>query len=858
MELEQLAEDAAALLMSNASTDLWTALKGQMSHLLSRSQPQRLTRIEQQLDNLRQEINTASADAAGKTETGRRGALWQGRILTVLEEHPEAAVELAEIIASTQAHSTQPGVEVRIGDVRADGNAHQFLVGEGSMTIQTPPAPPQVPVPRQLPMDVTAFTGRTLELRELDRMLDHRTSRSGFANAVISGPAGVGKTGLAIHWAHRVRDRFTDGDLYIDLHGYSPDRPLEPMDALAQLLGSFGLSDLDLPQRLSDRAARYRSLLYGRRMLIVLDNASSNEQIRELLPGSATCAVIITSRDRLDSFTTRHGGTSLSLDVLERDDAVDLIGELVGDRVATEPEAARAIAAACGNHTLALRIAATNATTRPDTTLQHLVEDLGDALGRSSIETLAIGDDPHTDLRAVFSWSLKYLSSDARRAFVLIGLVPLNVLDTYSLAALWGTTLERTIALAETLIRAHLLSPGRQRRYTMHDLLRAFAHSLAKHELTELERTRGIDDLLDYHAHAASKAMDQFIPIERAVRPDPPAVAFPVPHFDDEPAALTWLDAERTNLLAAALWAADHDRLEHTFRMAFTTFRYLDTTGNVFHNERLQAAATRVPDPIRRGRALEYLSVVHLRTGRYERAIECTRQAIALAREAGDSALEAANLANLGAFYLKLDRLEDALESQQQALAMIEATGPDSEIARIRNLTGMTCLELGRLKEADEHLTIALEMYRAGGSRYFEAVVTHKMGLLRSATGDHDEALRCFAASRTVFETIGNRSLLPIVVNNLANVHRERGEVETAAKLQDEALAMAREFAVIDGELTILNDLGLTLTAQGKPNEALEHFRLAHGLARQSGNEFELRRAKDGIANLASDPGRWL
>lgn len=748
--------------------------------------------------------------------------------------------------------SSGSGEGVQVSGLRANGNAHQFLVADGNMTVQTSPPPPHVPIPRQLPMDVTAFTGRDAELRRLDRILDRSGSGSGFANAVISGPGGVGKTGLAVHWAHRIRDRFTDGDLYIDLHGYSPDRPLEPMDALAQLLGSFGLSDSELPQRLSDRAARYRSLLYGRRMLIVLDNASSNEQIRELLPGSATCAIVITSRDRLDSFTTRYGGTSLSLEVLRPDDSIELLGGLVGERVANEPEAARAMAEACGHHALALRIAATSATTRPDTPLTTLADDLGRALGRSGVDTLSIGDDPHTDLRAVFSWSLRDLSAEAHRAFVMIGLLPVNVLDIYGLAALWGLSLDQAAELTEALVGAHLLSRSRASRYTMHDLLRAYANRLAAEELTPDERARAVDGLLHYYAGAASKAMDVYFPIEKVLRPEPLPFQSPVPEFGDAAAALAWLDTERVNLLATASWAADHDRLDHTCRMASTIFRYLDTSGSVYHNDRLQSIATRASDPAQRGRALEHLSVVYQRTGRYEKAVECSRQAIDLAREAGDIPLEAASLANLGNYYGKFAQHEDSLECLERALAMILNIGPQFEIARMRNLLGRALTNLCRFEEAEQHLHIALAMFREGKDSFFQSVVQYKIGLLRLKTGDPEKALATFEASKKVFEQIGNHNTLPDVMNSIGTAYRELGKLDSAVKHHCEALEMSREFAVVDCELTILNDLALTYTAQNRLEEAIEHHRLAHGLARQHGNQLELKRAKDGLKTLAA------
>ncbi len=277
-------------------------------------------------------------------------------------------------------------------------------------------------VPAQLPADVDVFTGRGLELAELDRLLttttaEQATAAGGGSTAVVisavSGTAGVGKTALALRWAHRVRGEFPDGQLYVNLRGYDPDQPVSPADALARFLRALGVPGADIPLEVDERAALYRSLLAGRRMLIVLDNASTVEQVRPLLPGTPSVVVVVTSRDSLAGLVAREGGRRLDLDLLPPEDAVVLLGALIGERVAAEPDAAAVLAGQCAWLPLALRVAAELAASRPVTSLAQLVAELADEQRR--LELLDAGGDPRTAVRGVFSWSYQHLPVEAAR-----------------------------------------------------------------------------------------------------------------------------------------------------------------------------------------------------------------------------------------------------------------------------------------------------------------------------------------------------------------------------------------------------------------------------------------------------------
>ena len=306
------------------------------------------------------------------------------------------------------------------------------------------PEAPRV-VPAQLPADVDVFTGRVGELADLDRLLTTTPTQAGAREvgggsstavviSAVSGTAGVGKTALALRWAHRVRGGFPDGQLYVNLRGYDPDQPLSAADGLARFLRALGVAGAEIPLEVDERAASYRSLLDGRRILIVLDNAATVEQVRPLLPGTPSALVVVTSRDALVGLVARDGARRLDLDLLPPEDAVVLLGVLIGGRVAAEPDAAAALAGQCARLPLALRIAAELAAARPTISLAGLVEELADEQRR--LELLDAGGDPRTAIRAVFSWSYLHLPSETARAFRLLGLHPGPDLDPYAAAAL--------------------------------------------------------------------------------------------------------------------------------------------------------------------------------------------------------------------------------------------------------------------------------------------------------------------------------------------------------------------------------------------------------------------------------------
>jgi DNA-binding SARP family transcriptional activator len=491
------------------------------------------------------------------------------------------------------------------------------------------PAGPGPRGPRELPAAVPGFTGRSAELAALTRQLARRGQQAPGTAAIsaIGGTAGAGKTALAIHWAHQAAGQFPDGQLYMNLRGHDPGPPMPPADALAGFLRSLGLPGHDIPPGQDQRAARYRSLLAGKRTLIVLDNARDEQQVRPLLPGGGACTVVVTSRDTLAGLVSRDGAARLDLDVLSRQDAIALLRTLIGARADAGPAAAE-LADQCCRLPLALRVAAELAASRPAVPLADLTAELAD-LG-TRLDLLDARGDSRTQVRAVFSWSYRQLDPATARTFRLTGLHPGPDLDPYAAAALAGTTVQRACWALDALTRAHLIRPAGQGRYGMHDLLRAYTRDLATTQDAEAERHAALTRLFDHYLHAAAAAMDTLFPAERHRRPRVRRPTTPVPPLADPAAARDWLDAERAALVAAAGHAAARDWPGHAVRLAATISRYLRNGGHfpqaLTVYDHALGAARRTGDRAAEATALNDIGHVDWQQGRLRQAADGHRQ----------------------------------------------------------------------------------------------------------------------------------------------------------------------------------------------------------------------------------------
>ncbi|MEV6522750.1 tetratricopeptide repeat protein [Longispora sp. NPDC051575] len=768
-----------------------------------------------------------------------------------------------------------------------------------------------VPVPRDLPADVAGFTGRSDQLAALDLLL--AASRVGTPTvlvAAVSGTAGVGKTALAVHWAHRVADQFPDGQIYIDLRGYDHDRPVTPAEALAAFLRELGCGDAAVPHTVAERAARYRTLLAGRRVLVVLDNAHSSDQVRDLLPGTPECVVVVTSRDRLPALVARHGAVRVDLDLLTAAEAGTLLRILIGPLVAAEPEQAAALVGSCARLPLALRIAAELAASRPASTLAELVEELSDE--RDRLDLLAAGDDGHTAVRAVFSWSYRHLDPDAARAFRLLGTHPGGDVDLDAVAALTGVDRAAARRLLDPLARAHLVEPTTGRRFGMHDLLRVYAAELAAAERDEA-LTRLFDHYLTATRHATAALLPDTgtgsssgpgvgsasgPPALPGASPDPAATPGPL----SPAAARAWLDAELPNLLASAAtpgWPA------HTLGLAAALSAHLDArsrypdaltlhalardaarTGHdrpaeaaalaqlgalhrrlgdypaaLAHLDAARAAYRDLGDRPGEGRALHGAGVVYWRLGRYPQALEHLGEALVRYREAGDRVGEGSVLGNLGIVHRRLGDHPAAIAHYTRSLAVHRAAGDRRREAGVLGNLGIVYLRVGRSSEAlDNHLR-ALEICRDLGYRTGEGIALANVGEAYRFLGRYADAVDHNERALALCREVGYRAGEGNCLHHLGVAHHRAGRPGVALDLLRQAVAVARELGEADLEAAALNDLGTALTSPdsapggaGSTAAARDAHAAALALTDRTGDRYERARSLAGLGTLTADP----
>jgi len=666
-------------------------------------------------------------------------------------------------------------------------------------TLRTLPRDLTTPVPHQLPAATAHFVGRTEELDQLSKLLDTATEDGGtVVISAVLGTAGVGKSALALRWAHQIRAEFPDGQLYVNLRGYDPDQPLAATDALAGFLRALGVAGAEIPLELDERAALYRSLLDGRRMLVVLDNASSVEQVRLLLPGTPSALVVVTSRDSLGGLVARHGARRLDLDLLPLQDAIALLAALIGQRVGVEPEAAAVLAGQCGRLPLALRVAAELAVTRPANSLAALVAELADEQRR--LELLDAAGDPRTAVRAVFSWSYRYLPVEAARAFRLWGLHPGPDLDPYAAAALTNTSVEQAQYLLDLLARAHLVQHASPGRYGMHDLLRAYATHLAAVEDSEAQRQAALTRLFDYYLATTAAAMDTLVPAETHRRPRFGSPGTPSPPVADPAAARAWLDTERATLTAVCAHTAAHGWPGHTTRLATTLFRYLEGGGHYPDALTISTlalhAARDADDRTAEAHTLANLGAVYGRQGGYQQATEHLQQSLALFREIGDQAGEANALDNLGVVYRQQGRFRQTAEYHQLALALArDVGGRVIEAAALDNL-GVVYSRQGRFQQATEHHRQALGLFGDIGDRAGEARALNGLGETHYATGEFREAYIQHTAALTLAIEIGDRYEHARARSGLAHTHHATGDPNQARHDWHQALTLYTDLGV--------------------------------------------------------------
>jgi tetratricopeptide (TPR) repeat protein len=649
------------------------------------------------------------------------------------------------------------------------------------------PGPWPVLAPAQLPPDAALFTGRAAELALLDDIASNSAEAgSALVISAVAGMAGVGKTTLVVHWAHRVRDRFPDGQLYANLRGYDA-RPKQSPDQVTEMfLRALGVAADQIPDGLDARTALFRTLLAGRRMLIVLDNADSAEQVRPLLPGSPGSVVVITSRSQLSGLVVRDGARRVTLDMLTPGEALALLRAIIGDaRVDAEPEAAAEYARRCAYLPLALRIAADHAAARPAATLAQLAAAL--SAGRGRLATLATPDDQATAVREVFWWSYRALPAPAARAFRLLGLHAGPDISTPAAAALTGTTITEARSLLESLASVHLLERGTDDRYYLHDLIRDYAAERTAADDQNHERQQAIRRLLTWYHSAAAAAGPQLI--TEAEDTSPPGTP-----FSTRDGALAWCDAELANLVATTRLAATAGEdniawqlpaaLRHYFqlRMPFTEWITASETG--------LAAARRLHDNLGQAEMLATLGIANHYLRRFGDANALMQQALQISTQAGSQVAAARTLCNLGGLHDAMTRYDDAIRYLQQALALSRQIGDrHSEGHSLENL-GSVYTHLQDIDTAVQYLQQALNVFRDIKQRHGQGLVLYRLASCHLVQGRYAEALDCCEQGLLIQRSIGDRLREALTLSTCAHAQNATGQPAQALDSWRRALAM--------------------------------------------------------------------
>jgi DNA-binding SARP family transcriptional activator/Tfp pilus assembly protein PilF len=691
--------------------------------------------------------------------------------------------------------------------------------------------------PAMLPAAVSAFTGRSREQAELDRLAQAGANTTTVVISALAGAPGVGKTALAVHWAHRVRDRFPDGQLYINLRGYARTPPLRPIEALAGFLHALGVAAERVPAELDQAGGLYRTLLADRRLLVLLDNARDAEQVRPLLPGSPGCLVLVTSRDRLDGLVARDGARRLALDVLTPEEAHTLLARLLGAaRIHAEPQATAALAAACAYLPLALRIAAANLLShRHHTVADYLAElDAGDRLA-----ALQAGGDEEAAVRAAFDLSYAALNPQLSGLFRLLGLVSGPDLSVPAAAALIATTPERARQLLDRLAGTHLVNQHEPGRFTFHDLLRLYAAERGQIEDSQAERQAAIGRLLNWYLQTTDTAARLLYP--QVVRlPVASIPAGPQLSWENDTQALAWLDAERPNLVATIQHAAVHgprstawllaDALRGYFWLRMHTVDWLTVA-------RAGLTAARADgDPRAEAAAQLNIADAHMRRSEHQRAIEHYRQALKLNRRIGWVDGQAATLGSLAGVYWRSGRLQEAADHLARALTLYRRTGQLAGQATALGNLGTVFLDRGPLALAVEHLGEALELFRKTRSRMGEAIYLGDLGEAYHSLGRLDVAVEYLTQALTLHRHTGDLGGEADTLRCLAAVHNDAGRHAQALELLDAALTIARKTGERRFEADALNTLASVHQRLGRHREAFEHYQQARSLGGETEN----------------------
>jgi DNA-binding SARP family transcriptional activator/tetratricopeptide (TPR) repeat protein len=649
-------------------------------------------------------------------------------------------------------------------------------------------------VPRQLPAVPPHFAGRAAELKALDELVSRAADGEGRGAVwVLAGPAGVGKTSLAVYWAHRVADRFPDGQLYFNLRGFAPEgRPLTAAEALRGMLRAMGAALAQIPESLDAQAALYRSMLAGKRMLVLIDNAADAGQVRPLLPGGTGCAALVTSRSQLTGLVAVEGAQPFFLDVLPVAEACELLVSRLGaQRVMAEPAAATELAGLCAGLPLALSVAAARAAARPSFTLSALAAELRSDEGRLD----ALGtEDADGSVREVLSWSYRQLSGPAARMFRLLGLHQGPEISAPAAASLAGTGVPQARRALAELASAHLVAEFTPDRFGFHDLLRAYACELAMADGTDAERVAAVGRALDHYLITANAAYPLLYPARDPLVLGKAAPGTTPERVTSRAQARAWFAAEHQVLLAAAAKASAAGFGAHAWQLPAALSEFLDREGH-WHDLAVTqrsalVAAGRAGDRVGLAHAHHGLAMACLRLRCYDEGRAHARRAIKGFRELGDQAREARSRIFLGTACGEQGQHAAARRHTEHALRLYRAIGHRAGQAHAMTNLGWHAAALGDYQAALGCCQQALSLHSELGNALGEAHSWDYTGYVRDRLGQHDDAVDCYRRALGLLRQVSDRSEQAGVLTRLGDAHRALGDRAAAREAWQQALAV--------------------------------------------------------------------
>ncbi|MFJ8627480.1 ATP-binding protein [Kitasatospora sp. NPDC093550] len=717
------------------------------------------------------------------------------------------------------------------------------------------------PKPRQLPADVRGFVNRVDELHQLDTVFTRETpDRHEAAVIVIAGTAGAGKTSLALHWAHHARDHFPDGQLYVNLRGYDPGRPVTAPEALHHFLTSLGVPAPSVPTDPDAAAALYRSLLADRRVLVVLDNAATAAQVRPLLPGNTGSLVLVTSRSRLSGLAVRDGARRLTLGTLPEPEAVALLRAVTADhRPHDDPDQLVQLARLCARLPLALRIAAERAASLPHMGLDELIADLRD---ESALwDALTVGEDEDADaVRTVFAWSYRALPDHVARLFRLLGLHPGPDFGLHAAAALAHLTPSRTRQLLDSLVGAHLVEQSAPDRYQFHDLLRAYATDQAHREETPDERHAALRRVLDWYLHTADAAQRRLRPNEASVPLDPPTDGIQPTALADYNTAVDWAERERANLLHAVHTATGAGEDRRTWQLAAVLWNAQAPSAPgadwLPAGHAGLAAAERLADDHARALLHTDLGMGYTRINALDDSLEHHRAALGLWRGLGDRLNEAHSLNLIGLVHLHRRRLDDAAGHFERALAAFRLLDEAQwEATTLANLAG-THYRAGRLPEASAAVDRALRAHRALKNQRGEGNALRLLSDIRREDGDTAGALAAAQAALDIALNLRDHRLEGFWLLTLGDAQRDDGQHTDALESYQRSAVLHRRLGDRSREAQAWHGTGETYRLLDRPAEAAAFLRRAAATHRDLADPWHEALALAALAGslMSTDP----